>query len=306
MLHLIKAKWLVSLSFLLGIALVWLDGYFVFPAIRDYLRMVGAVGWLSGLGGLVFAYVLILWSFLFIVAPFNKNSKILGVIAIILFTPAGLIIRGIKKVSGVIAKIIASVITLIFSMGAALFLYLLISVFMPIALEYNAPYYYLFSIVGSYTFVSIGRWINNRAHEFFLDDKLAEDQKMTFDQASFWVAVVSFVAFLITSFIGVCFDFSGDNKTALDAIKDSSGVFAAVSTLISLGRLAYGKAKKQKAEEISEDLKMELYADFKMRFLDEIKASSQDGQMEQFVSVTNKIQNGAKQKNKHRKGKKNR
>ncbi|MEI4896432.1 hypothetical protein Q8G71_34640, partial [Klebsiella pneumoniae] len=71
MLHLIKAKWLVWISFLLGIALVWLDGYFVFPAIRDYLRMVGAVGWLSGLGGLVFAYVLILWSFLFIVAPFN-------------------------------------------------------------------------------------------------------------------------------------------------------------------------------------------------------------------------------------------
>jgi len=273
MLRLLKDKWLVTLSFLLGVCLLTLDVYVVFTAIGTYFGRGGIFGVLSGLGGIVFAYVLIVWSFLFIIAPFNKNSKLLGVTALILIIPAGLVLSGIQKISNVLAKITATLFTLIFSASASWFLYILIGALLPKQQDYNASYYYLLAVVGSYTFVSIGRWLHNTVHEFFLNDKLPDDRKMSFDQASFWVAAVSLLAFLFTSYLGSCFSFSEKEKALLDAVKDASGVFAQVNGFIALGRLLYGKVKQPTLEQMRETLKRELYAEIRESVLDEIKKS---------------------------------
>ncbi|MCM3130166.1 MULTISPECIES: hypothetical protein [unclassified Paenibacillus] len=248
-------KILVWLSFVFGLTLLTLDVYYFVPMIGEFLSSDIYMGVLWAVG---IAYVILVGSFFFITAPFNKNSKVLHIILLILIMPAGLIVAVVNKFSGIWAKLVTTFFTIMFSIGVSYFLYIGIAMLLPKAMDYYAPFYYILAIVGSVAFVSIGRWIHDLTLLLFSNStKLREEKRMTFTQASFWVAVVSLSAYFVASTVGVTYAFSESDKQLLDAVKDASGVFASVTGLIALGRTAYGK-REPSLEEIKNTIKQEL------------------------------------------------
>ncbi|WP_214607710.1 hypothetical protein, partial [Mycobacterium tuberculosis] len=67
-------KILVWLSFVFGLTLLTLDVYYFVPMIGEFLSSDIYMGVLWAVG---IAYVILVGSFFFITAPFNKNSKVL-------------------------------------------------------------------------------------------------------------------------------------------------------------------------------------------------------------------------------------
>lgn len=253
-------KILVWLSFVFGLTLLILDVYYFVPMIGEFLSSDIYMGVLWAVG---IAYVILVGSFLFITAPFNKNSKVIHIILLILIMPAGLIVTVVNKFSDILAKLVTTFFTITFSMGVSYFMYIGIAMLLPKAMDYNAPFYYILAIVGSVAFVSIGRWIHDLTLLLLSNSKLPEEKKMTFTQASFWVALFSLSAYFVASTVGVTYAFSESDKQLLDAVKDASGVFASVTGLIALGRTAYGK-KEPSLGEIKDTIKQELLEELRI------------------------------------------